>query len=227
MKEILKLALSLTFICALAGAALAFVNAKTEAPRQAAKERQRNEKMALLLPRETVRTETCGEMPLRLEDGSEVTFFQATDAAGHLLAYCAEAADPSGFGGELKVLVGIDPDGTVRGVLVTENAETPGIGSRVCDRTVSRSFWDLFRPAAASQKASGGAYPPNKYLDRYAGQSLPQEGFVLKAEKGPGMVKPVSGATISSRAVVNAVNRVCQAWHQRKALFAPTNDPQE
>ncbi len=217
MKEILKLALSLTFICALAGASLAFVSARTEAPRREAKEKQRNEKMALLLPRETARTALCPEMPVILDDGTEVTFFQATDAQGNLLAFCAEASDPSGFGGEVKLLVGIHPDGTVRGVLVTENAETPGIGSRVCERQTSRSFWDLFRRSSSNTQDAPGEYPPNEYLDRYTSQILPAEGFILKAEKAPGCVKPVSGATISSRAVVNAVNRVCQAWHAQKA----------
>ncbi|MGN0866393.1 MAG: RnfABCDGE type electron transport complex subunit G [Oligosphaeraceae bacterium] len=225
MKEILKLALSLTFICALAGASLAFVSARTEAPRKEAKEKQRNEKMALLLPPETARTELCQEMPLSLPDGTEVTFFQATDAQGKILAFCAEASDPSGFGGEVKLLVGIAPDGTVRGVLVTENAETPGIGSRVCERQTSRSFWDLFRNAPPQE--ADGKYPPNEYLDRYESQLLPAEGFVLKAEEAPGCVRPISGATISSRAVVNAVNRVCLAWHAQKARLLSSQAIQE
>ncbi len=221
MKEIPKLALSLTFICALAGAALAFVSARTEAPRKEAREKQRNEKMALLLPRETRQTSLCQEMPLALEDGTEVNFFQATDDQGRILAFCAEASDPSGFGGEVKLLVGINPDGTVRGVLVTENAETPGIGSRVCERQSTRSFWGLFLKDAPDTQDQAGQYPPNEYLDLYQGQALPPEGFVLKAEDAPGCVKPVSGATISSRAVVHAVNRVCQAWHQQKARLLP------
>ena len=53
MKEILKLTLSLTLICAIAGIALAFVSQKTDGPRKKARLAQRNEKMKLLLPEET------------------------------------------------------------------------------------------------------------------------------------------------------------------------------
>lgn len=211
MKEILKLTFSLTLICAIAGAALAYVSYTTEKPRKEAKLRQRNEKMALLLPAETASTDEFKTEAL--PDGTQVVFFVAKDAANTPLAYCAEGSDPSGFGGELKILVGINLDGTVRGVLVSENSETPGIGSKVCERSVTRSFWSAFRKKSAENNASA-ALPPNAYLDCYTGQTIPSNGFEFNDMKAPGMVKPISGATVSSTAVLNAVNRICKVWNE-------------
>ena len=54
---------------------------------------------------------------------------------------------------------------------------------------------------------------PNKYLDSYTGQPVSVSGgFSFGETPSDGVVVPVSGATVSSRAVLNAVNRVGQAW---------------
>ena len=87
MKEILKLTLSLTLICAIAGAALAYVSTKTQSAREEAATRQRNEKMELLLPSETGAVREAGKAVS--EDGTEVVFFAADDASGKTIAYCA------------------------------------------------------------------------------------------------------------------------------------------
>ncbi len=208
MKEILKLVLSLTFICALAGASLAYVSRRTAEPIEHAKVQQRNEKMALLLPAEVSTTAL-----LDIGAGTGVTVYGAYGQDGGLLAYCAESADPSGFGGEIRVLVGLNLDGTIRGVLVSENSETPGIGSQVCERSARGSFWDLFRKKQADSHADARALVPNAYLDGYNGQQLSSTApLQLKDTAGPGAIVPVSGATVSSRAVLNAVNRVCMLW---------------
>lgn len=46
-----------------------------------------------------------------------------------VFGYCAEVK-PSGFGGEIKMMVGVDYEGKVRGVNIVSMSETPGLGSR-------------------------------------------------------------------------------------------------
>lgn len=205
MKEILKLTLSLTFICAVAGGALAFVAQKTALPREQARIAKRNAKMTLLLPETTARVEEA------FIDG-EVTFFGAHDASGNLVAYCAESSDPNGFGGVVKVLVGFNPDGVIRGVLVLENSETPGIGSRACNREKTKSLWGLFQKH--EEAATDRELPPNSYLDSYSGKSLGEE-FRFGGQSASNVVTPVSGATVSSSAIRNAVNKVSIAARNR------------
>lgn len=206
MKEIFQLTLSLTLICAIAGAALSYVSQTTADRREISRLRQRSAKMALLLPTETFDTPSIHTSSL--EDGSTVEFFAAKDTDGKTLAFCAQGSDASGFGGEVKLLVGLELDGTIRGILVSENSETPGIGSRVVSRSVRRSLWDVL----AGRKAETAALPPNAYLDSYDGQQLSHQAFAFGEEAAPYVIQPVSGATISSGAVLRAVNRIREAW---------------
>lgn len=212
MKEILKLTGSLTLICAIAGAALACFSAVTAAPKAAAASAQRTAKMRLVLPRETATTEEC------LTAGNGVVFFAAKDGAGKITAWCAQSSDPNGFGGQLTILAGLQPqDGTIRAVVVAENSETPGIGSNVCERAVKRSLWQFF-----SGKHSGGTgqLPPNRYLDGFSGQPLPGDGSFSFADKAaPGKIVPVSGATVTSQAILNAVNRIGEAWRTHRSTL--------
>lgn len=208
MKEILKLTSSLTLVCALAGAALAHISYTTAIPREISRIRQHGEKMALLLPKET--TETYSIATSTLDDDSTVVFFVAKDAEGKPLAYCAQSSDNSGFGGEMKLLVALGLDGTIRGILVYEHSETPGLGGQVVTRTFPRSLWNVL----AGRKAVSAGLPPNHYLDSYDGRRLTRVPFVFgdDDENNPATIKPVSGATISSGAVLRAVNRIREAW---------------
>ncbi len=211
MKEILKLTLSLTLICAIAGTALAFVSQKTDGPRKKARLAQRNEKMKLLLPEETAKIQ---ESPA----GNGVTFFEARDNAGKVIAYCAESSDPNGFGGEVKVLVGFNLNGAIRGVLVSENSETPGIGSRACNRETPKSFWSLFQKSEDDTNREN-ALPPNSYLDSYNNCRLTggefQFGIPSPEQDTNNYVMPITGATISSTAIRNAVNRIASEAKNR------------
>ncbi|MBO7742397.1 MAG: FMN-binding protein [Victivallales bacterium] len=208
MKEIIKLTLSLTLICAIAGAALAFVNAKTTPRIEASKAAQRTEKMRSILPQEPASTPEAGTF-----DG--VVFYKALAQEGApAFAYCAEGVDGSGFGGDVRVLVSMDPAGKILGVLVSEHTETPGIGTLVCNRDVKVSLWEklgLTKPADAEPVKLA----PNRYLDSFTGR----QADVQFAFDGDNAVTPISGATVSSRAVLNAVNRITAAWNANKATI--------
>ena len=55
-----------------------------------------------------------------------------TDADGNVFGY-AVSVSPSGFGGNIDMIVGIGTDGKITGVNITALSETPGLGSRVND----------------------------------------------------------------------------------------------
>lgn len=90
--------------------------------------------------------------------------------------YCVEV-NPKGFGGALKMIVGINADGTVAGIKVTEASETPGLGAK-----------------AQSDK---------NWIAQFAGQ--PADGSLAVTKDG-GMINAITGATITSRAVTLGVN---------------------
>ena len=106
----------------------------------------------------------------------KVTLYRSDDTLGEHLGTAAEAASDRGYGGRIRVMVGIDPDGTVRGVTVLEQAETPGLGARIREP---------------------------EFLDQFIGKSL--DSFDFKVEKDGRNVHAITAATISSRAVAEAV----------------------
>ncbi|EHJ91619.1 RnfABCDGE type electron transport complex subunit G [Vreelandella boliviensis] len=91
-----------------------------------------------------------------------------------------------GYNGEIRLLIGIDEQQRISGVRVTQHQETPGLGD---DIERSRSDW------ITDFNGLG--------LD-----SLPPEGWAVA--KDGGHFDAFTGATITPRAVVNAVHKALQ-----------------
>jgi len=112
---------------------------------------------------------------------------------GQLVAAALETTAPDGYSGAIQLLVGADFNGTVLGTRVIEHHETPGLGDKIELRITD---WITF---FSGQKIDG---PDDK---RWA------------VKKDGGMFDQFTGATITPRAVVNAVRRT--------ALFMETLPP--
>ena len=102
------------------------------------------------------------------------------DASGNVAGYVISAASGDGMDGNITMSVGIASDGTVTGISFTVLNETAGLGSLVGEDAFKSQF-DGVKTDKFTLFKSGGA-------------------------SAPGEINGVSGATISSSAVVNAVN---------------------
>lgn len=89
----------------------------------------------------------------------------------------------SGYGGPISVMVGFDASGAVTGVSVLAHTETPGLGARITEGAFLQQFV--------------GARPG---------------GEPLAVIKDGGAVDAITAATISSRAVCDAINAAADAW---------------
>jgi electron transport complex protein RnfG len=58
---------------------------------------------------------------------------------GELTGYAA-TAQGRGYGGRIELALGINVDGTIRGVRIITHAETPGIGDRITEEEFLRQF---------------------------------------------------------------------------------------
>lgn len=105
----------------------------------------------------------------RFEPVSEDIFSAVKN--GEIVGYCVNVA-PSGYGGEIKMIVAFDPGGEVSGSEIISMSETPGLGANVKEKGFRAQF--------------GGKKPPLKI--------------------GSGGVEALSGATVSSAAVVSGIN---------------------
>ena len=215
MKEVLHLSLALGLICAIASGVLAFANKTTADAQDRADMAERQDALSRVLP-EYDNQPLVDRMDVRVAD--ETFAIYPARRSGRLVAVAVEGTTTTGFGGRLRVLVGLETDGAIRTLVVTEHKETPGLGTQATDRKAQRSIWQLFsRPSPAA--GTGPGLPPCPYLDQYAGLAADTAPFRVRQDGGD--CQSVSGATVTSRAVADAVSRACQAFvTHREAIGA-------
>lgn len=111
--------------------------------------------------------------------------YKGVDAGGNTVGYVV-VTSAAGYGGQVKVMTGIDASGSVTGVVILEHSETPGLGAK----STSSDFRDQFIGMAA-------------------------EGTV-QVKKDGGNVDAISGATITSRAVSKAITEAFEIYNSVK-----------
>ena len=138
--------------------------------------------------------------PTLLGTDAPVAVYRARQG-GKPVSLVIETIAPDGYSGTIRLLVGINIDGTLSGVRVVSHRETPGLGDAI-DET--RSDW----------------------IHVFDGKSLhnPEPaGWAVK--KDGGMFDQLTGATITPRAVVKAVHNALLYYRQhRDTLFEPMSD---
>ena len=102
------------------------------------------------------------------------------DASGNPVGYAVNVTNGDGFDGNISLSVGFALDGTIQGISFTELNETPGMGMRADE--------DDFKSQFAGVNVSSFT------LNKSGGSTADDE------------IDSVSGASVTSSAVVNAVN---------------------
>lgn len=105
---------------------------------------------------------------------------------GEPIAWIVPTTAPDGYSGAIKLLVGVNVDGTIAGVRVLRHAETPGLGDKI---ELTKSAWIL----------------------TFDGKSLSNPAALKwTVKKDGGDFDQFAGATITPRAVVQQIKRVLQ-----------------
>lgn len=118
-------------------------------------------------------------------------YYQGLDASGRTAGYVF-ITESKGYGGAIKVMTGITSDAQVSGVVLLEQEETPGLG------------------ANAAQES---------FREQYVGPA-PEDGFTVLKNGGASAdneVDALTGATISSKAVTEAVNQALTVFWEIQA----------
>ncbi len=138
--------------------------------------------------------------PLGLKNGGVVNI--ARDDQQPVAAIIPVIA-PDGYSGDIKLIVGINADGSIAGVRVLSHNETPGLGDKL---DLKKSQWIL----------------------GFNGKSLTKpsvDGWAVK--KDGGEFDQFTGATITPRAVVNSVKRTLQYFAEAKPLATKETEEQD
>ena len=163
MKKIMSLVLSLTIISGVCAAVLAYVDSITKDPIAQMKVRQEQEAVKAVLP------------PGATEIVEAKGFFVGMNGKNDVVGYAAKGKDGGGYGGDIELMVGFQPDKkTVVCYRTLAAAETPGLGMKL--------------------KAP-------EFADQFGGK----DGTSLAVTKDGGKIEAITSATITSRAVCRAI----------------------
>ena len=129
--SITNMALVLTSVAVITGGILAALNQLTKDPIAYQKEKALADGIKTVM--------ACNDLVVAKSDvvkqtdakGKELvyTIYQTQDKQGKDLGAAVESST-MGFGGNLKILVGFDPEGKILGYTLLEHAETPGLGAK-------------------------------------------------------------------------------------------------
>lgn len=126
------------------------------------------------------------------EDGTHYIGLSKEAPEGVVVGYVFET-ESKGYGGTVKVMTGINTEGNITGVIVLSHSETPGLGANAEKET----FRDQYQQPVAN--LTGGIQVVK---------------FQAPAE---GEIQAMTGATITSTAVTNAVNLAIEQYQNAYA----------
>ena len=184
--SLMNMVLVLTLVAVIMGGILAFVNHLTEGPIAEQKEKALADGIKAVMACNDLKVAKTDEVKQNDAKGMEMTFtiYQIQDAQGKDLGAAVESTT-MGFGGDLKVLVGFDPEGKILGYTLLEHSETPGLGAKA-DKWFQKD-----------QKGDIIGKDPKE---------------PLTVSKDGGQVDAITASTITSRAFLLAINNAYNAY---------------
>ena len=186
MKKILKDTLALAIITIIAGLALGGVYKITKEPIA-----KQNEKIKLAAYNSVFDTLESYEEVADLEAFSKAVknagynavevneVVKAFDSDKKELGYIITVTDKEGYGGNIKMTVGIDTEGTITGLELLEISETAGLGMKATEKS---------------------------FREQYVGIKADKVEYVKGGKTAANEIDAISSATITTKAVTDGVN---------------------
>lgn len=169
MNQLARFGVMLGSICLAATLVLAVTYEITRPRIEAQLKKEENDALKAIMP-------SADSFAEKSTDGIE--YFEARKA-GELVGYCVRVSGP-GYNGYIRMLVGIDRSGTIKGMDVLEHYETPGLGSKIKEtRHGEKDPW---------------------FLKQFVGK----QAATVTVNRD---IDAITGATISSKAVTDAINK--------------------
>ncbi|MDF2820071.1 MAG: RnfABCDGE type electron transport complex subunit [Clostridiales bacterium] len=182
MKDIIKNALILCVITLIAAFMLSFVNSITS---------------EVIIKQEIAKQEGAFKQILSNADSFDVVELDEENSFGVTNAYVGLKGTEevgylynitgSGYGGEIKIIIGINVDSTIAGISILSHTETANVGSKI----VEDDFTSQFKDKQATEFE-----------------------VVKTATSEPNEIQAISGATVSSKAVTVAINNAIEYYNE-------------
>jgi len=168
MKNILTISVRLMAVCMVSSAGLAVVYRGTSERIKHNQEMDLHKKIVRVLP-DAVRFETQGNKTIGY--------------VGDMVIGTAVECSRQGYGGPVRILAGISPEGKILAIEILSHKETPGLGKKIETQT---------------------------FKDQFIGKTSHE--LYIKKDSSEG-IDAITAATISSRAVIDAVRKAMEQEH--------------
>ena len=175
MRDIAKLALPLTLICAIAAFLLSYVHQVTLKPIAYQKRMEKVQALKRVLPAYNNHPD---KDVLQIPTGNgRMLEVDIAKRDGKVVAVAYRVVSHRGYGGDIELLMGVDISGKITGIEILSMSETPGLGARIVEPAFKRQF---------------------------VGRTLKNTVWAVKKDGGD--IDQITGATISPRAVTEAIH---------------------
>ena len=168
---LINMILSLVLISMTMSAALGFVYLKTKGPIEIASKQKEIAAIRQVVPE-------FDSDPLSNKTEKEGVVIYHLSRNEKPVGFAIKSFTDKGFAGNIEIMAGFLPDGTIHNVVVLNHKETPGLGTKMTDPGFSTQF-----------------------LNKNPAQ------FTLRVKKDGGQVDAITAATVSSRAYCDALQR--------------------
>jgi len=194
----------LALVCVAAGLALGATYRATRDRIESQQRRERMDALGIVLPgADGFREMSANKKPLFAVDGRYYEAYDRplSDPSRKLIGYALEAAG-TGYSSTIRVTVGIDANGEViRGIKITFQKETPGLGANCEAVEVEGTLWSTIRDALLGRGREATATEP-WFQSQFRGKRA--DTFVKVGNKYQN-IQGITGATITTNAVADAV----------------------
>jgi electron transport complex protein RnfG len=185
MKNIIVITAKLLVIVLVAAVLLGVVNSVTKEPIAQRMAEEAREARLSVFPEAADFAKHEIEIPAEYSMINEI--YDALDENNNIIG-ATVSITTKGYSSGLNLTVGIGADGTIKGVKMGSNEETPGFGKK------AEESW---------------------FSDRYAGKQYDKPLSVTKSSSpGEYEVEAITGATITSKGITNAVNIATEFYRQ-------------
>jgi Na+-translocating ferredoxin:NAD+ oxidoreductase subunit G len=181
--------LSLLLISAVMAAALGFVYNVTKEPIEKASKQKEIQAIKEVLP------EFNNDPTSVFEILEGLAFYRAT-LDGKPVGCAVKTFTEKGFSGRFDLMVGLNPDGSICKIVVLEQKETPGLGTKMKE---------------------------SKFKDQFNQLNIGSlNGNIVKVKKDGGTIDAITAATISSRAFCDGVQKAYSLY--MKNFYSANSD---
>ncbi len=191
MNETVKNTIILTVITVIAGLFLGFVYDITKEPIRVQEEKVKQEAYQSVYPEAASFESPNHDFELELscsggyleeagygEESIDEGLF-AVDASGEVIGFVFTVTTHEGYGGDITISIGLKDDGTVTGVEVLSINETAGLGMKAKE---------------------------DEFTSQFGGKAVSKFSYTKTGATADYEIDALSGATITTNAMVNAVN---------------------